>query len=365
MGLGSSRRYEFEVWTSTGSRIADISHLCQSRSYIRRRNDTEDLSFTVDLNEFEAYCANHLGGANPKTILNPYTTDIKVKRDGQYLFGAQVVDVDFSGDTSEGYTVNIKCRGYLDLFKDRYLSKAYTVTEATAIASDLITVAQAQTYGNVGVTIGDMYSTGVLRDRTYQRDNVKLAIQRLTALEGGNFDFDISWDKVFRTYQQIGARRTDLSFVWGGPLGNVKKFSMDRSALNLFNTVIGLGSGFGTDQLLYSAISTSSATNYYRRERISQYNSVTIQQTLIDQVNAEVFRSRDLLELPEITITSNELVNTFLNPGDRIPLMVSDHPWLDNIDSLYRIEEMEVSIDANDFEEIRLTFDNYGVDQNE
>ncbi len=365
MDFGGSRLYEIELWSASGSRIADISTLCSNRSYSMQRNEAETLTFSLNLFAFESYCLNNLGGADPHTLIAPYVTDVKVKRAGQYLFGAQVVDISF--DLATDYTVTVTCTGYLNLFKDRYVSKVYTATEATAIATDLLTTTQAQTNGSVGVTNAvSQYITGVNRDRTYQRDNVKLKIQELTTLVDGNFDFAFTWDKKFQTYSKIGARRTDLKFIYGGPLSNVAGFKLSRSGINLFNKVYGLGSGFGTDQLQSTQADTASELNYYIREQILQFNSVSIQATLDQNTTAGVSLAKDILELPKITITGKELNANFLSVGDRIPLQVNNHTWLSNINGLYRIEQMDVTIDENDFESaIQLTFDNYGVNQNE
>ncbi|TFB85854.1 hypothetical protein E3O44_12695 [Cryobacterium algoricola] len=378
MDLGSSRRYEIELWSSTGLRIADISALAFNRHYVLTRNDAEQLTFSLDLFAFENYCANNLGGTDPKTLIAPYVTDIKVKRNGQYLFGAQVVDVSFdlqqdssragsAGGTGQNYTVSITATGYLNLLKDRYVTKTYIATERTAIATDLITTTQAQTNGSVGITnSGSQYLTTQLSDRTYQLDEVKSKAQELAALSDSPFDFDFSPFKVFRTYAKIGARRQDINLIYGGPLGNVAGFSLDRSAINLYNKIYGIGSGFGTSQLTSTAGDNISQLNYYLREQIQQFNSVLLQPTLDQNTATALNLEKDILELPIVTITGKELPATFLSVGDRIPLKVMGHKWLDNINGLYRIEQIDVSIDENDFENaIKLTFDSYGVNQSE
>jgi len=378
MDFGADRPYEIELWSQSGQRIADISALCSNRRYTLKRNEAETLTFDLDLFKFEAYCLDNLGGTDPHTLIAPYVTDVKVKRNGSYLFGAQVVDVAFNfapdampaGSLSADVTfpVTITCSGYLNLFKDRYITKTYTATEATTIATDMLTTTQAQTNGSVGVTNGSsQYATGVTRDRTYQRDNVKLKLQELTSLVDGHFDFGFSWDKVFQTYSQIGARRTDISLIYGGPLGNVAGFQLDRSGINLFNKVYGLGSGFGDDQLSSTQADITSQLNYYVREKIEQFNSVINQGTLDQNTAASLSLAKDILELPVITITGNEVPSrNFISVGDRIPLVVKTHTWLDNINGLYRVEQMDVTIDENDFEKsIVLTFDDYGVNQSE
>lgn len=376
MDFGSNRLYEIELWSQSGVQIADISTLCTNRSYTLQRNEAETLSFTLDLFKFESYCKTHLGGIDPSTLLAAYVTDVKVKRAGQYLFGAQVVDVNFdfpidssapsAGGSSTSYPVVITCTGYLNFFKDRYTDNVYSATEPTSIASGIITTTQSQVNGSVGVTIAPtQYVTGFPMDRTYQRDNIKLKLQELTTLDGQQFDFAFTWDKKFQTYEQIGARRSDLSFIWGGPLSNVPGFSLDRSAMSLFNKVYGVGSGSGPDQLLSIQIDNPSELNYYVRETIAQFNSVLDQATLDQNTLSTLMLAKAVLELPVITLTTAQLNGTFLSVGDRLPLQVNDHKWLASINGLYRVEKIDVTPDDNDNETITLTFDNFGVNQDE
>ncbi|MEB0288678.1 hypothetical protein QN355_19290 [Cryobacterium sp. 10S3] len=382
MDLGSSRRYEIELWSSSGLRIADISAFCFNRRYTMQRNEAETLTFDVNLYAFEKYCLNNLGGIDPKTLIAPYVTDVKVKRNGLYLFGTQVVDVNFdlaqdmsragesgggAAATTQDQKVSITATGYLNLLKDRYVTKTYAATERTAIATDLITTTQAQTNGSVGITIsGSQYLTTQLSDRTYQLDEVKNKIQEMAALSDSPFDFDFSPLKAFRTYAKIGARRQDINLIYGGALGNVAGFALDRSAINLFNKIYGIGSGFGTSQLTSTAGDNASQLNYYLREQIQQFNSVLLQPTLDQNTSTALSLEKDILELPVVTITGKEIPATFLSVGDRIPLKVMTHKWLDNINGLYRIEQIDVTIDENDFESaIKLTFDSYGVNQSE
>lgn len=377
MDFGSPRRYEIELWSPSGQRIADISHLCSNRSYTLTRNDAEELSFDLDLYEFEAYCRDQLGGMDPNVLITPYVTDVKVKRNGQYLFGAQVIDVTFTGSPntsavgqsggSAAFAVTISCSGYLNLFKDRYITKVYTQTERTSIASDIITTTQTATNGSVGVTIAaNQYQTNALSDRTYSLDNVKTMLQNLAALTDAPFDLSFDPFKAFRAVSKIGARRTDLSFIYGGPVSNVAGFSMSRSGANLFNYIYGLGSGSGDVALVSNLGDGPSQLNYYRREKIDQFSSVILQPTLDQNVAADLALYKDLLELPEIDITTADMpANAPITVGDRIPLKVAAHPWLASVNGLYRVEKEDVQIDENDWESIHLTFDKWGVDQDE
>lgn len=378
MDLGQIRRYEIELWSQNGQRIADISALAKNRRFTLTRNDAEELTFDLDLFAFESYCANNLGGADPKSILVADVTDVKLKRNGQYLRGFQVVDIDYnldaddtqagnSGGSNQNYPVTITATGYLSFFADRYIDKTYSQTERTTIATDMITTTQAQTNGSVGVTIAStQYATGLKSDRTYQLDNIKTKLQELAALSDSPFDFWFDPFKVFQTVQQLGARRQDINLIYGGALGNVAGFRMSRSGLTLYNKIYGIGSGFGDDQLRSVKGDPTSQLNNYVRENLVQFNSVIEQATLDTNTQTEVDQSKDVLALPVVTITSNEVpANNFISPGDRIPLRVRDHRWLDDVNGLYRVEQLEVSIDDNDFETIVITFDSYGVNQSE
>jgi hypothetical protein len=364
-GTGT-RLYEVELWNAAGQRVADISRLCLNRNFTVKRNDVGTFTFDLNVYAFEQYCLNNLGGLNPRSILEPDVTDVKLKRKGQYLYGFQVVDMPYSGSGAD-LTVTVQCTSYLNFFKDRYITKTYSQQERVSIATDAINTTQSQTNGSLGITIAPtLYATGALSDENYQLDNVKLKIQELPALSDAPFDFDFTWDKVFHTYSMIGARRADINLIYGGPLGNVAGFSFDRNGTSLYNKIYALGSGFGTDQLTSTQADSPSQLKYYLRENIEQHNSVTAQGTLDQDALADLALSKDMLALPVFTITGKELPSTFLSVGDRIPCTVVGHSLLADINGLYRIEEMDVTLDENDFESaIKLTFDSYGVNQNE
>lgn len=384
MDLSGHRVYEFEAWSQSMQPIADISALMTSRTFTMARNDVEELTFTLDLDAFENYCLSALGGINPVSVIDPYVTYIMVKRNGVYLFGTQVDDVHFSSSPDEtddpstppnpasetglqNTTVDVTCHGYLNLLKDRYVTQTYTGVEPTTIGTGIIGLTQATTNGNLGITIApSQYLTGAAVNETYQKDNVKSSLQTLTTLPGSSFDFGFNYLKVFQTYQQIGARRGDINLIWGGPQGNVTAFDLDKDATSLYNYIYGLGSGSGTDQLEDDEFDTTSEVNYYRREDIAQFSSVTDPSILQLDTQGALSLSKDVIGMPEITITSNEVpANNFLSVGDRIPFQVQGHTWLKSVNGLFRIEQMTVTLDQNDFESIDLTFDTFEVNQNE
>jgi hypothetical protein len=379
MDFGNTRTYELELWSSNGYRTADISSLAKGRQFSIERNESEELSFSLDLYEIEEF-ASHMG-TTAAQLLMPYQMDVKVKRDGQYLFGTQIVSAplqigsDYTmsvgggggGAGSFNPTITVNCKGYLDLFQKRYHTETFTNTERTTVAGDMLMNAQSETNGDVGVTLASgQYETGTTDPvRALNRVKIKRYLQELTQLPDGRFDFKFTHDKEFQTYATLGSVRTDLQFNFGGTNSNIIDLYLERSAASLYNQIIGLGSGNGQETYTSTQDDTVSQLNNLLRQDVRQYNDIANQDILEKRVAADLALSKDLLQIPQITISGAELRNkNFLEIGDRIPLKFVGHNFFHNVDGLYRIEKMVVSLDDNDFEKtIELYFDNYALEE--
>lgn len=348
-------KYEIELWIN-GVMVADISKLATSRSYTIKRNDSEELQFTLDVKAFEDHCVK--AGRNPEATLVPYVTDVRVKRNGAYLFGTQVVDINYTFGEG-GASMVVKATGFLDLFASRLITKTYTAEESTEIARDMLDDTQV-IYGDFGVENGpEQYNTGVNRDRTFIDQNIKDALVNLTDLIDGNFDFAFTYDRKFNTYQMQGTYRPNLKLTY--PY-NIKSISTPKTALNLYNYTIGLGSGFGEETVRSEVSDIDSRLNYGTRMRQVTFNSVQDQTVLDQNTAAENAKTKDLLILPKLTVTGDFLDLNTVWVGDRIPVEIQGHPSLP-LNDIYRIEQLSVSIDENDAEDIGLTVDNYGFVQ--
>ncbi len=339
--------------------VADISKLATARSYKIKRNDSEELVFTLDVKAFENHCV--AAGRDPEATLMPYVTDVRVKRYGSYLFGTQVVDINYTFNEC-GASMVVKCNGFLDLFSDRYITKNYAATESTEIARDMLDETQT-VFGEFYVINGaDQYNTGELRDRNYIDQNIKDALVNLTDLIDGKFDFAFSHDRKFNTYETQGTYRPNLKLTY--PY-NIKSITTPKTALNLYNYTIGLGSGFGEETVRSEGGDSQdivSRVNYGTRMRIVSFNSVEDQTVLDQNTAAENAKTKDLLILPKLTVSGEFLDLNTVWVGDRIPVEVQGHPSLP-LNDVYRIEQLDVTIDENDAEDIALTVDNYGFVQ--
>lgn len=253
----------------------------------------------------------------------------------------------------------VKATGFLDLFATRLITKTYTAEESTEIARDMLDETQV-VYGDYGVVNGpEQFNTGVDRDRTYIDQNIKDALLNLTDLIDGNFDFEFTYDRKFNTYEMMGTYRPNLKLTY--PY-NIKSISTPKTALNLFNYTIGLGSGFGEETVRSEVSDIDSRLNYGTRMRVVTFNSVQDQTVLNQNTMAENAKTKDLLILPKLTVTGDFLDLNTVWVGDRIPVEVQGHPSLP-LNDIYRIEQIAVNIDQNDAEDIGLTVDNYGFTQ--
>lgn len=352
-------KYEFELWINNVL-VADISKLAKDRKFTIKRNDSEELTFTLDVKAWENHCVS--AGRDPNATLVPYVTDVRVKRNGTYLFGVQVVDSSFTFSEG-GASMEVKCTGFLDLFRDRYITKYYApTTEATNIARDILDVTQT-IYGDFGVDNGpQQYNTGVNRERDYIDQNIKDALINLTDLINGKFDFAFTYDRKFNTYAMQGTYRPNQRLTY--PY-NIKSITTPKTALNLYNYTIGLGSGFGEETLRSeggAAQDAVSRLNYGTRMRIVSFNSVTDQTQLDQNTAAENDKTKNLLILPKLSVSGTFLDLNTVWVGDRIPVEIQGHPSLP-LNEIYRIEQISCSIDDNDAEDIDLTVDNYGFVQ--
>lgn len=348
--------YELELrgaWS--GAIIDEISDICTGRKWSVTRNGIETLEFTMDLDAFEQRMA--LLGEDPYSIMMAYTADIIVVKKGVRKFGTHIYDRQYSLDV-DGKSVSVKADGYLNLFKDRYITKTYTPQSMTDIAWDLIDETQSGgVEDDFGITLGpDQYTTAD-RERTYDDKNIKDAIIQQTDILGSEYDFQFTWDKKFNTYEHIGSDRPDIILTYPEIITSM---GVPDSAIGTFNKIRALGSGMGEEKLVSIATDSTSRINFKTREKPVLYNDVSVQETLDEHAARDLALAKDIIQLPSITLPGTALDLNDVWVGDRIRVIIKDTPSLP-LDGMYRIEKISVSLDDNDVETITLGLDNYGL----
>lgn len=134
--------YTVELWDINDVFVADVTALIStSLRILLPLNDVDEVSFSLDLVQFEKLCQSI--GARPINILEPYRTDVKIKRNGEYLVGAHVVQTNVNFNKENTNTLEVQCTGYLNHLKDRYLSAHYSKMTYAQIAQQSIIDTQA------------------------------------------------------------------------------------------------------------------------------------------------------------------------------------------------------------------------------
>lgn len=359
--MATVQKVEIEIWDKQQRRIADITEIARNRFMTLKRNGIGVFQFSLDLKTFTDFCDGI--GTHPREILYPYICDIIVKLDGQYWQGFECSYVVPYLNQSD-QTLSVRALSYLGMFEQRFTSESFSNVESTAIASGIITAAQAELDGDFGFTIGSQYTTGVTRVRNYERTRISDALIDLTQLETGTFDFEFTYDKVFKTYEQIGTLREDVPLRYGIG-GNIKNTDAAIDGPALANYITAIGSGFGADQVTATAIDRYSALAYGKREELPLFNSVEDEDELQENADGFLARTKDLLQIPAVVVPAHEINLLASSVGDRFHVDLTEHKYTDNVNGWYRVEQMDIDWDENDAADVTLTFDDNGVDQNE
>lgn len=361
--------YVVELWSAGGTKIADITPLVRNLYWTEERNEAETLQFSMDLDAFEDFMENK-AKASVLSNFREGQTEIKIKENGSYLFGTQLYYAPINLNNDGSATISVTAQGYLNFFAARYPDPtiAYTNTESVEIFYGLVQQAQAVTNGNYGIikpAAGTYYVTGKNRDRTFElyTSSTKLNMQRLTSLVDGTFDFKFLADKTLMTYPQLGSPRTDfsISFDRTTKRSNFDSATINRGANNLYNQVIGQGSGQGADMITSIKNDTPSQVEFGLRQTAVQFNEVKVQATLDENTQARLDKVKKLLRMPQVTLSGADLPAVPLQVGDIIPLTFTGRKLLEDATGLYRVERREVKVDDNHFiEAMTLYFEKTG-----
>lgn len=351
-------KYSVELVDSSGNLLADLTGRAGQRRIIQSRNEAEEIQWTVDLAELEYYC--RLLGQNIKTLVVPNSTEVRIKRRSKYICGGQIVYRN-PHLTKNSQTLKVRATGFLNLFKDRYtgttslgsVTESFTSTQKTTIASTLITETQALTNGNFGVTVGTLATVGT-GDKTYNKTNIKDALQNLTNLKTGAFDFEFTYNKVFNTYARLGSNRPDVVFEWPG---NITDFEAPYDGTSTANQILALGQGFGDQaQTAVEENDNGSQLNNKLRQRIILTNgSDDSDGGITNAAKAELAAWSFPYELPTLIVDGNQApLVTDYGIGDYVTVIINNYRSLENINGLYRVEKRIIDIDENDNENVTL-----------
>ncbi len=341
------RLYEFLIKDKSGKTIASLDG-AMSRSFEIYLNKSGAASFSVSCKD-----AKITGD-----LLLLGNKELYIYRSGTLVWGGELVyrRADISDEREQ---VVVTAKGFFELLSKRHSGSAasprvFSNTDAGSIAWTIIDESQSQTDGNFGITQGTI-QTSKNRDRTYEYKNIKDAIEDLSSLKiKDGFDFEIGADKKFSVfYPRKGRGRNDIVFEWGV---NIKSFSEILDATDMANRVIVLGEGQGTEMKTSTRNADVSIQSAYKiREKLLMFKDVKETATLDDHGDKELSLRQTQQQIIGLT-TKGNLEPSFgsYTIGDSVRVKIR-YGFLD-IDQLFRIYGIKVTISDEDDENIELIF---------
>jgi len=490
---------DIELWDwKTNTFVADLSYLVVGELNITwQLNDVEEVSFDMDLMEFEKKCQEM--GLDSEDLLKPYAHDIRIRRNGEYIVGCQLVDVDIQISNNPPSKISVKGTGFLNLLKDQYiLNEAWSGYTYAQIARKLVQAAQLPdclvknptgdidtsywlsghgtiAYSNsahsgdgciscgrsgtgwvsggtqmdvdTGQTIKvDMWvkgqsgidcyvrerryvteysaqgtiasitldgswqhiqvnsyttafensyilvecnrtdSTNLLiddcyvyavndnatlcnmniplgvdtasvnqessRQVNYELQNVKDALINLTNMEDDNFEFEFEPDRTFNVYERKGADKLDLEVEYPG---NVDSMTISRSASNVANKIIALGSGIGDERLQTVVYNNTSRSSIGTRESVTTDSNISLEETLRSKAIGNLYDRKDPTNIPKIVIRDGSINPSNVETGDVVLVEVHGENFIESTTGEYRIVKIDYSLSENVVEKMTLT----------
>lgn len=272
-----------------------------------------------------------LKGDDGKPLLEPWSTAIYAEADGEIRGGGLLVDRKASGSRLEldcmGFTGYAKGQPYTD-------SQFWVEADPLDMAREIWRFLQSQAQGNLGlqldtttspVRIGTeltqdefdtqngplVFENGPYRLAWYQTPDLGAAFDDLAEQTPFDYREKHYWDtdglrilhRLELGYPTLGARRTDLTFVFGENVRDMPDIDVDGT--DFANGVIVLGAGEGRDMVSSGVVSVSD----FRLRRIA----VVADKNLRSKGSA-------------VAVANRELAVRKVLSGDITDIEVVDHP---------------------------------------
>lgn len=382
MSLGSpSSKYSIELVDPSGNLLAELSGRAKNRTFTVTRNAADDIEWYLDIDEFERYC--RAAKTDPRLVLISNNTEVRVKRRGSYLAGGQLnYKYGVLSENGDGNLIQIRAAGFLNLFTQRFTSdtQIYTGVDGSQIAWDLINQSQLGTNDptgtvipatglitpgsatsgipvgdwNFGITAGNLPAVGV-HNRTYQNMAISDALADLTNSPNGSLDIQFTYNKIFNTFVQMGTQRPDIVLEYPG---NITELDITEDGTQMANFITAQGSGNGTVSLEEASVPSlgSTATYKVRQNYLSPSSLDTTDDSLQDYATWNVAQTQSSLVLPSIIYDGDmSPFVTDYSVGDWIHIKITNHPLYQDINAMYRVEQIQVAVDDDDHELITVT----------
>jgi len=230
------------------------------------------VSFTQVLNSSGSFTGRILGSDINETGYDitgstiPGRTALYVDRDGVLIWGGIIWLRTYDSDRQ---MFEFTAREFMSYFERRRITNTlvYDTEDQLFIAQDLITLAQAETGGNIGVVVPSNIS-GVDVSRVYfdyERKDVSGAIKDLSNQQDGfDVNIDVAYDSLLepRKYLRTEYPQRGIQYVSSNPdalvfefPGNIVAYEWPDDGAQTANTMYGIGPNSNEAKILATAVS--------------------------------------------------------------------------------------------------------------
>lgn len=287
--------YSIQVKTKTGDTIGEFTNF-------------KDLTFGKMLNSYGS-CSFKIPVSDPKinSLIALRVYEIYIYRDDSLVWsGEMALDQTVLSKDAQGW-VQVTAYTWIQLLTSMYTGEevTYTTTDAGQIAWGIIDTAQSRTNGDLGIVQGYIEAT-TNRSIIFKNDEVFKSIVALADASNG-FEFDITNDKIFQVYRQMGIDRSKtILFEYGV---NVANATITRDFYGITNKAIVIGSlTDGTSSREDRDATTSQSIYGIRESRINVTEEVTT--ALLQDAGDEYLRIK---KQPLYTLSFEQVPNTYPN----------------------------------------------------
>lgn len=243
-----------------------------------------DLRWTESINDVKSAYFNINMFSSEGRFIQPFKTWVLIKKDGSPRFFGEVVHISGEAGPSTG-RIRVACASILYRLKSLFIEGTYVKqnTDASTIASELISIAQAKGNSNLGIQAGVLQTVGTTNETLFYQSIGEALVNQSDNIVGYVFTFVPILDAngklsyiQFNVLQGLGDVRDDLPPLELGYSVNVVDFNMGEE---LANQIYVLGQGTGDVEVTTSENSDSKIF-YGRRELIQKEPSISIKTTL-------------------------------------------------------------------------------------
>lgn len=338
------------------------------------------VSFNQQLNQAGAFQGRILlsgidsVGYNVANSTIPGKCAVYVDRDGVLVWGGVIWGRSYN---SSSQVLSFSGREFESYFERRRINLLinFTNIDQLTIAQTLVTLAQGEPFGDIGVQVG-VDTSGILLSRTYFDYELKTyynALQDLSRAEDGfDFNIQVSYNgsgepsKTFVTgYPRIGTVYSSVNPaapVFEFPAGNVVEYEYPEDGSVAANKIYALGAGSNEGKSIAIAIdATKYSEGWALLEEQANYSDVTdatyLGELALGQVNA-VSYPPTVIKLV-VPASQNPVFGTYAI-GDDARLRITDQRFPGTsinagLDEIYRIVGLNVEPGEDGPERVTLT----------